>query len=86
MRKKFAKRWRREAIRRGAIIVREGPILTKQELAENHLAKRHRGFSFVAKYRGWEHHVVGQDALDAYRIFVQELDDKEFMDELGDRE
>lgn len=86
MRKKIAKRWRREAMRRGAIILREGPILTKQELAEEHLGKKHRGFYFVAKYRGWEHHVAGRDALDAYRIFVQELDDEEFMAELGDRE
>lgn len=86
MRKKIAKRWRREAMRRGAIILREGPILTKQELAEENISKRHRGFCVVAKYHGWEHHVVGLDALDAYRIFVQELDDEEFMAELGDRE
>lgn len=84
MRKKFAKRWRREALCRGALISREGRILTKQEIADNHLKKRDAGFGIVAKCDGESYYIAGYDALDAYRLLAKMLEEdswKSYVDE-----
>lgn len=71
MRKKFAMRWRRDALRRGAVISNKGYVLTKREARES---KCRRGFNFDAEYKGHTITCIAEDALDAYRIFVQEMD------------
>ena len=71
MRRKFAKRWRREALRRGAKLYNEGRILTKHEAIAYGSP---RGFSFDAKYNGHMICIIARDELDAYRMLVQDID------------
>lgn len=79
MRKKIAMRWRREALRRGAVITDEKPVFNKQELKENGLRKKDAGFSFKAEYKGYKWMIAGDDALAAYKLFVQAMDNAEEM-------
>ena len=71
--------WRREALRRGAVITDEKPVFNKQELKENGLRKKDAGFSFKAEYKGYKWMIAGDDALAAYKLFVQAIDDAEEM-------
>ena len=74
MRKKIAMRWRREALRRGAIITNEKPVFTKKELREYGLRKKDNGFSFDGFYKGYHWMVCADDMLTAYKMFVEEMD------------
>ena len=80
MRKKIANRWRREALRRGAIIRNEGNVFSKKELREQGLDKSDNTFKFDAEYNGFTWMIAADDALDAYRMFVDMMD---YEDEYG---
>jgi hypothetical protein len=71
LRRKFAKRWRREALRRGVELTNERYSLNKHE-AE--MYRSPRGFCVDAKYNGWTICCIGRDELEAYRMLVQEID------------
>ena len=74
MRKKFAMRCRREVLRRGAIILNERPILSKQERNEGNIKKKYTGFEVNVKYRGSAYCIAGRDMLEAYRLLIWALD------------
>lgn len=74
MRKKIAMRWRREALRRGAILSDEKMVFSKKELRENNLKRKHNGFSFCAEYNGWNWMICADDMLAAYKMFIEEID------------
>lgn len=74
MRKKIAKRWRRDALRRGAIIINEKSVFNRQELKENGLRKKDAGFGIKAEYKGRKWLIAGTNALSAYRTLVQAMD------------
>lgn len=52
-------------------------ILSKSELKENGLSRKDNGFGFIAYYKGITYVMSGRDELDAYRLFVQLIDDEE---------
>lgn len=83
MRKKIAMRWRREALRRGAILSDERMVFSKKELRENGFRRKHNGFGFKAEYKGWKWMVCSDDILDAYRLFVLEMDDNDLGEYLA---
>ena len=74
MRKRIAMRWRREALRRGAILSNEKMVFSKKELRENNLKRKHNGFSFCAEYNGWNWMICADDMLAAYKMFIEEID------------
>lgn len=74
MRKKIAMRWRREALRCGAILSNEKMVFSKKELRENNLKRKQNGFSFCAEYKGWKWLICADDMLAAYKLFVEEMD------------
>lgn len=74
MRKKIAMRWRREALRRGAVLREEKMVFSKKGLRENNLKRKHNGFSFCAEYKGWKWRICADDMLAAYKLFVEEMD------------
>ena len=74
MRKKIAMRWRREALRRGAIITNEKPVFTKKELREYGLRKKDNGFKFDVFYKGYHWMICADDMLTAYKMFFEEMD------------
>lgn len=76
MKKKIAMRWRRQALRKGAIIKNEGLVFSKQELLENNLKKKHNGFRFDAEYKGWNWMICAKDRLSAYKLFVLDMDNE----------
>lgn len=76
MRKKIAMRIRRDLLRKGVIISNEKPVFSKQELRENGLSKKDRGFGFVAEYRGWKWVICADDRLAAYRLFIEVMNDE----------
>lgn len=65
MRKKIAKKIRKECLNMGCVIVDEGAILTRQEAKE---IKEPRGYSVEALYNRWNYHCIGYDMLDAYHL------------------
>lgn len=73
-------RWRREALRRGATFRNEGNVFSRKELRENGLDKSDNCFSFNAEYKGFTWQVAADDALEAYRMFVDIMD---YEDECG---
>ena len=76
MRKKIAIRWRREALRRGAILSDEKMVFSKKEMRENNTKRKSNGFSFCAEYKGWRWVVCSDDMLTAYKTFVNAMDDE----------
>lgn len=80
MRAKIAKRLRRDALREGAVIIREGMVFNKQEMRDYNIRRKSNGYSVTAKYRGWEIHACGDDMLDAYRSLLWMMDDDGFYE------
>ena len=72
MRKKIAKRLRREAMRKGAVIIYEHYV------REPGWKKKDCGYSVTAKYKGWEVLVPERDMLEAYRTLLWAVNDDEF--------
>ena len=76
MRKKIAMRWRREALRRGAILSEEKMVFSKKELREKNLNRKQNGFRFCAEYKGWKWRICADDMLAAYKLFIDVMDDE----------
>ena len=68
MRKKFAMRWRRQALRMGADILSEGMVFSKQELNEQGLQRKDNGYRVQARYEGYTYDVADDDILAAYKL------------------
>lgn len=62
MRKKIAMRWRRQVLRRGAVILEERPVFTKRELFEEGLQKRDNAYKVRAKYKHNTYDVADDDS------------------------
>lgn len=80
MRAKIAKRLRRDALRKGVTIKREGMVFNKQELRKNNFLRKHNGYSITAVYRGWYIHACCNDVLAAYRSLLRMIDDYKFFE------
>lgn len=63
MRRKIAKRVRREILRRGVTIAREGWIYP-----DGSRSRKDRGFVVVVECNGWKIHSVDDDELGAYKM------------------
>ena len=74
MRKKIAMRWRREALRRGAVLRDEKMIFSKSEIAEYGYRRKDNGFGFIAEYNGWTFMICEKDMLAAYKLFIECMD------------
>lgn len=74
MRKKIAMRWRRQALRRGAVITSEKWVFSKQELRERGLQKSDNGYAVKAKYNGFVYNVADDDMLKAYKLLIWCMD------------
>lgn len=74
MRKKIAMRWRRQALRRGAVITSEKWVFNKQELKERGLQKNDNGYAVKAKYKGFVYNVADDDMLKAYKLLIWCMD------------
>lgn len=74
MRAKIAMRLRRDALRRGAVVQREGMIFSKTELVEQGFRRKHNGYGVKAKYRGWSIRACGDDILEAYHNLIWVMD------------
>lgn len=79
MRKKIAMRWRREALRRGAVITSEKWVFNKKELREEGLRKSDNGYAVKAKYNGHTYNVADDDMLKAYKLlnWCMDVEDEE---------
>lgn len=74
MRKKIAMRWRREALRRGAVITSEKWVFNKQELREKGLQKNDNGYAVKVKYKSFVYNVADDDMLKAYKLLIWCMD------------
>lgn len=79
MRKKIAMRWRRQVLRRGAVILEERPVFTKRELFEEGLQKRDNAYKVRAKYKRNTYDVADDDMLKAYKLlsWCMDVEDEE---------
>lgn len=84
MRKRFAKRWRKTALRMGAVIETKGAVIEYAEGKLYGLSKRECGFGLIAEYKGFRYHICGSDELETYRLLVQCLEDDEINQTLAD--
>ena len=75
MRRKIAKRWRKEALRRGFVIIKEGIVIKPGERKALGLPRNHQGYKMVARFNGWTYCVADPyDALGAYKLLLECLD------------
>lgn len=82
MRKKIARKLRKDALRRGAVLSDERPCMTLKELRANGLTKSDAGFGLVVDYRGERIHCAFNSELECYRVLMDILDaiDEEIED------
>ena len=87
MRKKIAMRWRRQVLRRGAVILDEGLVFSKRELFEEGLQKRDNAYKVCAKYKRNTYDVADDDMLKAYKLlsWCMDVEDEEENDPEGVR-
>lgn len=85
MRKKIAMRWRRASLRRGAKILKEGPVFSRRELFEEGLKKSDNAFAVKAKYKRNVYSVADDDMLKAYKLlsWCMDVEDEEEVDADG---
>jgi len=81
MRKKIAMRWRRKALRMGAIIHSEKPCMSKKELRKEGLTATEAGFGIEMEYKGQKYTIAANTMLDAYKLMVWVIED---LDEWGE--
>lgn len=74
MRKKIAKKLRKDALRRGAVLSNEKPCMTLKELRANGLTKSDAGFGLVVDYKGERIYCALNSELECYRILLDILD------------
>lgn len=80
MRAKIAKKLRRNALRKGAVIISEGMAFAKQELRKYNYTRKDNGYVVSVEYRNWKLHSCGRDMLDAYRSLLWMMDDDGFYE------
>lgn len=85
MRKKFAMRWRRRALHRGAVILSEGLVFSKHELREENLTKSDNAYEIKARYKRNTYSVADDDMLKAYKLlsWCMDVEDEEEEDPEG---
>lgn len=74
MRKKHAMRWRKFALRRGAEIITEGLVFSKQELRENNLKKKDNAYQVKVRYKHNVYNVADDDMLKTYKLLCWCMD------------
>ena len=77
MRRKIAKRLRRECRRMGV------EILSERYTAGDSGKRKDSCVSVTAMYDGWRIVSIGEDSLDAYRMLLDDISDKDFWDYLN---
>ncbi len=77
MRKKIAMRWRRKALRMGAIIHSEKPCMSKKELRKEGLTATEAGFGIEMEYKGQKYTIAANTMLDAYKLMVWVIEDQD---------
>lgn len=76
MRKKIAMRWRRKALRMGAIIHSEKPCMSKKELRSEGLKSSDNGFCIEMEFQGKKYTVAANTMLDAYKLMTWVVEDE----------
>ena len=74
MQRKIAKRWRRRALRRGAVINSEGWVFSKSELAAQGSVRRDNAYAIEAIYNGSKYSLCDDDELSTYKLLNWCLD------------
>ena len=74
MRKKIARKLRKDALRRGAVLLNEKPCMSLKELRANGLTKSDAGFGLIVDYNGERIHCAFNSELECYRILLDILD------------
>lgn len=74
MRKKIARKLRKDALRRGAVLLDEKPCMSLKELRANGLTKSDAGFGLIVDYKGERIHCAFNSELECYRILLDVLD------------
>lgn len=80
MQKKIARKLRKDALRRGAILSGEKYVLSKRELRRRGLKPSDNGYCLVLRYKGEVIHVADNTMLWCYRLVLDIMDT---IDELG---
>lgn len=80
MRAKIAKKLRRDALRKGAVIIQEGMTFTKQEMRKYNYTRKDNGYVVSVVYKNWKIHSCGHDMLDAYHSLLWMMDDDDFYE------
>ena len=70
MRKKIARRWRREALRRGVIITSEKMVFSRKEMREHGYVRRDNSYAIEATFNGLKYSVADDDMLSAYKLLI----------------
>lgn len=76
MRRKIAKRWRKKALRMGAVILKEGFVFSKKELRMHGLKPSDNGFAIEMIFNGYKYSIADDTELDAYKLMVWVLEDE----------
>lgn len=76
MRRKIAKRWRKRALRMGAVILKEGFVFSKKELRMQGLKPSDNGFAIEMIFNGCKYSIADNTELDAYKLMVWVLKDE----------
>ena len=72
MRKKIAKRIRRQCIKGGMKIIRE------EFISEPGWKRKDCGMEVVAEFHGWKIVACGKDLLESYRMLAEEIKDEQW--------
>ena len=81
MRKRFAKRLRKEVLRHGWDVISEGILIKSGERKIYEIPKHKQGYEVIAKYEGWTYRVAHEyDALGAYRYLLKIVKEHSFAD------
>lgn len=85
MRKKFAMRWRKQVLRRGAEIQSEGLVFSKKQPREEGLTKSDNAYQVKAKYKRNTYSVADDDMLKCYKLlsWCMDVEDEEESDPEG---
>lgn len=86
MRKRFARHLRKEILRKGVKIIKEGYVLNQSELRYYETRKHKRGYEVNAELNGWQYYIAHPyDALGAYRFLLEAIKDNEYLLEKNPR-
>lgn len=65
MRRKIAKRLKREIVRMGAVIQKDG-----WDVPRKSVLRKENGYIFKVMYRGWSIFAAGEDELESFRMVL----------------